>query len=60
MTNRTKVLAVLGLVAAIATPVAVHAATRSQDEPTSNAGYVCPLTGETLPCPNCCPLNKNR
>jgi hypothetical protein len=21
-------------------------------------GYVCPLTGETLPCPNCCPLNK--
>jgi hypothetical protein len=20
-------------------------------------GYVCPVTGETLPCPGCCPLN---
>jgi hypothetical protein len=25
----------------------------------SPTGYVCPLTGETLPCPNCCPLNQN-
>jgi hypothetical protein len=23
----------------------------------SQAGYTCPLTGETLPCPDCCPLN---
>ena len=22
-------------------------------------GYTCPLTGEELPCPNCCPLNEN-
>jgi len=22
-------------------------------------GYICPLTGEELPCPNCCPLNRN-
>lgn len=21
-------------------------------------GYTCPLTGEQLPCPNCCPLNQ--
>jgi hypothetical protein len=21
-------------------------------------GYTCPLTGEELPCPNCCPLNQ--
>lgn len=21
-------------------------------------GYTCPLTGEQLPCPRCCPLNK--
>lgn len=21
--------------------------------------YTCPLTGEQLPCPNCCPLNKS-
>ena len=20
-------------------------------------GYICPATGEELPCPNCCPLN---
>ncbi len=23
-------------------------------------GYTCPLTGEQLPCPNCCPLNKQK
>jgi len=22
-------------------------------------GYTCPLTGEQLPCPKCCPLNKD-
>ena len=21
-------------------------------------GFVCPITGETLPCPKCCPLSK--
>jgi len=21
-------------------------------------GYLCPVTGEELPCPYCCPLNK--
>ena len=21
--------------------------------------YTCPLTGEELPCPNCCPLSKS-
>jgi hypothetical protein len=23
-------------------------------------GYVCPLTGEVLPCPKCCPLNQGQ
>ena len=23
-----------------------------------SASFVCPLTGEELPCPNCCPLNQ--
>jgi hypothetical protein len=23
------------------------------------AGYVCPITGEELPCPKCCPLNQH-
>ncbi|MBI3837688.1 MAG: hypothetical protein HY288_07115 [Planctomycetia bacterium] len=22
--------------------------------------YTCPLTGEELPCPNCCPLHKSQ
>jgi hypothetical protein len=22
------------------------------------SGYICPITGEELPCPNCCPLNN--
>jgi hypothetical protein len=28
-------------------------------EPTKGGreGYICPLTGEELPCPKCCPLN---
>lgn len=24
------------------------------------ASYVCPLTGEELPCPLCCPLNGSK
>jgi hypothetical protein len=22
--------------------------------------YTCPITGEELPCPNCCPLNNGK
>ncbi len=29
------------------------------DQP-QQAGYVCPITGEDLPCPNCCPLNQGK
>ena len=29
-----------------------HADASSED------GYVCPINGEILPCPNCCPLNN--
>jgi hypothetical protein len=32
----------------------VHSVTLPQ---ASTSGYTCPLTGEELPCPNCCPLN---
>jgi hypothetical protein len=36
----------------------VYAMTRAEQAPTqAPSGYVCPLTGEVLPCPNCCPLN---
>lgn len=26
----------------------------------TSEGYTCPLTGEQLPCPKCCPLNQNK
>jgi hypothetical protein len=29
------------------------------DQPRASA-FVCPITGEELPCPNCCPLNTKR
>jgi hypothetical protein len=36
----------------------VYANTKQNDQTQPRAtGYVCPITGETLPCPNCCPLN---
>ena len=28
------------------------------DKPQANAGYICPVTGEELPCPDCCPFKK--
>jgi hypothetical protein len=27
--------------------------------PAGGETYTCPLTGEELPCPCCCPLNQN-
>jgi hypothetical protein len=33
-----------------------NANTASSDNHASQ--FVCPITGETLPCPNCCPLNQ--
>ncbi|MEX2552677.1 MAG: hypothetical protein WD627_06720 [Actinomycetota bacterium] len=34
-------------------------ATSRQASP-AGEGYVCPLTGEELPCPNCCPANQGK
>jgi hypothetical protein len=31
-----------------------------QQPPTEAQGYTCPITGEELPCPNCCPLNQQK
>jgi hypothetical protein len=42
-------LAISGLVYA---GVQANADTQSAD-----AGFVCPITGEELPCPKCCPLS---
>jgi hypothetical protein len=30
----------------------------ARTEQTRLGGYVCPLTGDELPCPKCCPLNR--
>jgi hypothetical protein len=37
----------------------LYANTQKQADKREQAAesYVCPLTGEELPCPNCCPLN---
>jgi hypothetical protein len=32
-------------------------ATRNS-QPSKTADFVCPVTGEILPCPDCCPLNQ--
>ncbi len=48
---------------ALMVPIAVAGGLFAAGSPqltTAVAGYVCPLTGEELPCPNCCPLNRDR
>ena len=31
---------------------------RTDEQQVKADSFICPLTGEELPCPNCCPLNK--
>ncbi len=39
----------------------VYAKAQGQKQQPANAeGYVCPITGEELPCPLCCPLNQGK
>jgi hypothetical protein len=45
----------------IAVPLAVAGGLLyAKTQPVSSQGYLCPITGEELPCPNCCPLNQGR
>lgn len=46
---------VIGSFAVLANP-----ATQPADPQTQSAqpGFVCPITGENLPCPKCCQLNQ--
>jgi hypothetical protein len=54
--------------ALLATPLAVagliygQLTQRPGEEPqqVKSQGYTCPITGEELPCPNCCPLNQQK
>ena len=56
-----------GLIGAalVALPVAIGSIVYATSQPTTNegvkqaeSGYACPVTGEELPCPKCCPFNK--
>jgi hypothetical protein len=41
----------------------IYANSVRNTEPSAEAKagtYTCPLTGEELPCPNCCPLNNSK
>ena len=51
------------LTALLALPLAVSGVVYGQrlvgdGQPPANAGYTCPLTGEELACPSCCPLTE--
>jgi hypothetical protein len=41
-------------------PINQHMAPAAEQSQPADDGYTCPVTGETLPCPNCCPLNKTK
>jgi hypothetical protein len=47
--------------AMLAVPLAigglVYAGVQTSADIQNDAGFVCPITGEELPCPKCCPLN---
>lgn len=50
------------LSAVVALPLAIAGVAYAQSitpagQPQNTGGYICPLTGEELPCPRCCPLN---
>ena len=45
--------------ALLALPLAVAGGVvYAKSQPASTGGIVCPITGEELPCPKCCPLNQ--
>lgn len=45
----------LSLVAGLAFAAIPGGNNAGADQPQTGSGYVCPLNGETLPCPACCP-----
>ena len=61
MSRKMFLAALLALPLAVAGLVYGKTLTQRQSDrhPHQQAGsFTCPLTGEELPCPNCCPLNK--
>jgi len=61
MTDLLGISLTLGAVLMISGCTATSAKTnRVSMGATSSGGYICPLTGEELPCAKCCPLNGER
>lgn len=56
MKTRLLSCAALALMLAVAGLVYARQAPGKAAQP--GAGYVCPATGDVLPCPNCCPLKQ--
>lgn len=46
--------------AVLALPLAVVGGLVYANSQRAAGGYICPITGEQLPCERCCPLNQNR
>ena len=47
--------------ALLALPLAVGSGlVYAKSHQANTGGFVCPVTGEELPCPNCCPLNQGK
>lgn len=57
MNKRKWVLGVLLALPLAAVGLAFGQGMLRSPAPPGSAGYVCPLTGENLPCPACCPLD---
>ncbi len=56
--RRTKWLWAMLLSLPLAIGGLVYAGVQTSANGQSNdGGFVCPITGEELPCPKCCPLN---
>ncbi len=52
--------ALLLLPLGVAGGLAYGKAQADRPQPANTDGYVCPITGEDLPCPLCCPLNVRK
>jgi len=64
MRRRLFLTAVVTLPLAVAGLVYGQTLTQGQAEKPQQEGeaqsYTCPVTGEELPCPNCCPYNQQK
>ena len=62
--TKRRLIVLKGLIGAalVAIPVTIGSFVYATTQPKASEGatdsYTCPVTGEELPCPNCCPLNK--